>query len=84
MATTNPDDEEAIRELQEYIEKYRERLTKAGLDDATRQMIQETTAFAEANRAGKTGSSATVAWDKLLASLREASAEQVPKSNLEP
>jgi tetratricopeptide (TPR) repeat protein len=84
LATTNPDDEEAIREIEEYTGKYCERLTKAGLNDAARQMIQETTAFAQANRTSKAGSSAAVAWDKLLASLREASTEQAPKSQLEP
>lgn len=84
LATTDPDDEEAVREIQEYTEKYRERLTKAGLTDAARQMIQETTAFAEANHTGKAGSSVAGAWDKLLASLRGASAELAPKSKPEP
>jgi hypothetical protein len=41
LATTDPDDEEAIREIQEYSGKYRERLTKAGLTDAARQMIEQ-------------------------------------------
>ena len=81
LAATDPDDEEAIREIQEYAGKYRDRLTKAGLTDAARQMIEETTAFAEANRTSKAASNA---WDKLLASLREDSPEQAPKPKLAP
>jgi tetratricopeptide (TPR) repeat protein len=81
LVVTDPDDEEAIGEIQEYTRKYRSRLTAAEMTEAARQLIQETMAFAETNRAGKAGASA---WEKLLTSLREGSAEQIPKPTLEP
>jgi tetratricopeptide (TPR) repeat protein len=67
----DPDDEITIGEILEYTGKYRERLTKAGMGEAAQQLIQENISFAESTRGGKPGSRAAVAWDKLLASLRE-------------
>jgi tetratricopeptide (TPR) repeat protein len=71
LLTTDPDDHEAIGEIQEYTEKYRDRLVKAGLADAAKELIRDTTAFAEASRAEKP---AGKQWDKLLASLRDSAA----------
>ena len=71
LVVTNPDDDEAIGEIQQYTKKYRERLTAAGMTEAARQLIQENAAFAESSRGGKPGSRVAGAWDELLASLRE-------------
>jgi tetratricopeptide (TPR) repeat protein len=69
LVNIDPGDLEAIREIQEYAEKYWERLVAAGQSSDARELIQETLAFAEANRRVKT---ARAAWDKLLATLRAA------------
>lgn len=67
LLSIDPDDREAIGEIQEYMEKYRDRLVKTGMTDAAKELIRETTDFAEANRTDK---SASREWEKLLASLR--------------
>jgi tetratricopeptide (TPR) repeat protein len=71
LLTTDPDDHEAIGEIQEYSEKYRDRLVKAGRADAAKELIRETTAFAEASGAEQP---AVREWAKLLASLRDSAA----------
>jgi len=75
LVIIDPDDDEAIGEIQQYTAKYRERLIAAGLNEPARQLIQENIAFAESSRGGKPGSSIAGAWDKLLASLRETPAK---------
>jgi tetratricopeptide (TPR) repeat protein len=79
LLNTDPGDREAIGEIQEYTGKYHDRLVAAGMAKAAKEMIEETTAFAEANRAGKAG---PAAWDKLLASLRETATG--PGTNRQP
>jgi tetratricopeptide (TPR) repeat protein len=71
LLTTDPDDREAIEEIQQYTEKYRDRLVAAAMIAEARELVRDTAAFAEANRTGKPGADA---WDQLLASLRAASA----------
>jgi tetratricopeptide (TPR) repeat protein len=54
LVILDPDDDLTLDELVEYTGKYRERLTKAGMPDAARQLIDENVSFAEANRGGQT------------------------------
>jgi len=76
----DPDDETTIGEILDYTGKYRERLTKAGMGEAAQQLIQENISFAESTRGGKPGSRTAIAWNKLLASLRESPATGEAKS----
>lgn len=81
LVILDPDNDLTLDELIEYTGKYRERLEKAGMPDAARQLIDENIAFAEANRSGKPGSRVALGWDKLLASLRKVSRSSDAKSD---
>jgi len=81
LVLLDPDEDLTVDELIEYTGKYRERLTKAGLNEAARQLVEENITFAESSRGGKPGSRTAIAWDKLLTSLRKNSSSDDAKAN---
>lgn len=75
LVTMDPDDREAVGEMQEYTVKYRERLNAIGMTTEARQLVRETMTFAEANVNTK---ATAPEWAKLRAALAEKSNEPNP------